>query len=208
MTITPRSMKSFRYDAEALFPWSPADRPSAFKGGATSCTSTWWRVNCWAQAFGKMNQPKRPLETCEQMDRNGSETVYNCIVSHNDFRFSFNVSTLGLVFAWLFHISKNAVNQQVNFHQTSSEDLEDPAPLRNNQPMGGSFFSKLGMCFCFPQVVEGYNIGETAWERYNKPWNSPMVEMVCSKWHVWFHIFFWGVNQRCDPIKCWEHVWL
>ena len=37
-------------------------------------------------------------------------------------------------------LGSNAVNQQVNFHQTSSEDLEDPAPLRNHQPMGGSFF--------------------------------------------------------------------
>lgn len=148
MTITPRSMKSFRYDAEALFPWSPADRPSAFKGGATSCTSTWWRVNCWAQAFGKMNQPKRPLETCEQMDRNGSETVYNCIVSHNDFRFSFNVSTLK---GWFLRGSSTSQKTQwINkstFTKLHQRIWKIRHLLETTNPWGGPFFRSWACVF-------------------------------------------------------------
>lgn len=125
---------------------------STFKGGATSCTSTWWRrMNCWAQAFGKMTQPKRSLETCEQMDRNGSETVYNCIVSHNDFRFSFNVSTLGLAFAcW-------AQTQWINkstFTKLHQRIWKIRHLLETTNPWGGPFF-EAGYVFLFPSSCWG-----------------------------------------------------
>ena len=132
---------------------SPPDRPpsSTFKGGATSCTSTWWRrVKCWAQAFGKMTQPKRPLEKCEQMDRNGSETVYTCIVSHNVFRFSFNVSTLGLVYAWLFHIwTKTQWINKSTFTKFNQRIWNIRHLLEKTNPWGGPFF-EAGYVFLFP----------------------------------------------------------